>query len=65
MTQPEKLLQALSSGRALTARQITAQYRIASPTKVVSRLRAFGWNIVLRRNVDTKGRPTNKYSLVA
>ena len=64
MNQKSKLRKAFFEGRSLTAKQITAQFGIASPGKVVSQLRLEdGLPIYNDRNVDTKGRVTNKYHL--
>lgn len=64
MTQKEKLLKAFARGQELTAKQITSQFGIASPSKVVSSLRLdHGFPIYNNRHVDSKGRVTNKYRL--
>ena len=56
MTQKEKLRKAFFQGRSLTSKQMTAQYGIASPTKV-------GLPIYCNRHVDTKGRVTKQFRL--
>ncbi len=62
MTQKQVLLQALSSGRQLTSKQIRQQFRIASPTKVVSRLRMQeGVVVKSRKTVDSRGRVKSKF----
>jgi hypothetical protein len=64
MTQKEKLRKAFFQGRSLTSKQMTAQYGIASPTKVVSELRLEdGLPIYCNRHVDTKGRVTKQFRL--
>lgn len=64
ITQRDKLRKAFFEGRELSARQITAQFGIASPSKVVSQLRMEdGLSIYNNRHVDTKGRIVNKYRL--
>ena len=64
ITQREKLRKAFFEGREMSARQITAQFGIASPSKVVSQLRMEdGLSIYNNRHVDTKGRVVNKYRL--
>jgi len=64
ITQREKLRKAFFEGREMSARQITAQLGIASPSKVVSQLRMEdGLSIYNNRHVDTKGRVVNKYRL--
>lgn len=64
MTQKQKLRKAFFEGREMSAKQITAQFGIASPSKVVSDLRMEdGLPIYNNRHVDTKGRVVNKYRL--
>lgn len=64
MNQKNKLRMAFFRGRQLTSRQITSQFGIASPSKVVSQLRMEdGLPIYLNRHVDSKGRVSNKYTL--
>lgn len=64
MSQRDKLRQALFNGRELTAKQITAQFGIASPSKVVSLLRMEdGLPIYSNKSVDSKGRVKFKYRL--
>lgn len=64
MTQKERLMEAFAEGRELTAKQISALFKIASPSKVVSQLRLEdGRAIYLNKRVDTKGRITHKYRL--
>lgn len=64
MTQKQKLLNAFIRGQELSSKQIAAQFKIGSPTKVVSSLRLDdGFPIYSNRHVDTKGRVVNKYRL--
>lgn len=64
MTQKDKLRKALFTGRSLTAKQITAQFGIASPSKVISTLRMEdGLPVYCNKHVDTKGRVTHQYRL--
>ena len=64
MNQKDKLRKALFAGRSMTSKQITAQFGIASPTKVISSLRLEdGLPIYNDRKVDTKGRVTHQYRL--
>lgn len=64
MNQKEKLRKAFFAGRSLTAKQITAQYGIAAPAKVVSQLRLEdGLPIYSNRCTDTKGRVTHQFRL--
>jgi transcription initiation factor IIE alpha subunit len=63
INQKEKVLSVLSEGREVTAKQLSSQFGIGSPTKVISELRRDGHAIYLNRRVDTKGRETQKYRL--
>ena len=64
MTQKSKLRQAFFNGAQLTSKQIRSQFKIASPTKVVSLLRLEdGLPIYANKHVDTKGRQTTKFRL--
>lgn len=60
----EKVLNALSSGQALTAKQITARYGLANPRDAVYTLRNEGYNIELVESTDTKNRTTRKYQMI-
>lgn len=64
MTQKTKLISALKKGTAMSSKQITARLKIASPSKVVSRLRLDdGYKIQSKVHTDTRGRTTHKYQL--
>lgn len=64
MTQKNRLATAFAQGAELTAKQIASQFKIASPSKVISQLRLEdGMSIYLNKRVDTKGRVTHKYRL--
>ena len=64
MTQKDKLRKALFAGRSLTAKQISAQFGIASPSKVISTLRMEdGLPVYCNKHTDTKGRVTHQYRL--
>ncbi len=64
MTQMDKLRAAFTAGRVLTTKQISAQYKIASPRKVISRLRNNeGLNITSTEFTNSKGQTSFKYSL--
>jgi predicted transcriptional regulator len=64
LTQKQKLRKAFFEGRELSAKQIRAQFGIASPSKIVSVLRMEdGLSIYNNKHVDTKGRVVNKYRL--
>ena len=60
----EKVLNALSSGQALTAKQIKARFGLANPRDAVYTLRNEGYNIELVESTDTKNRTTRKYQMV-
>ena len=62
-TQAQRVLESLQAGRELTAKQIAASFKIASPSKVISTLRSVGYPIYLNERKDSKGRVTNKYRL--
>lgn len=64
MTQKERVLASLQKGNSMTAKQIAARFKIASPSKVISRIRQDGHNVQLAVHKDSKGRVTNKYSLI-
>jgi hypothetical protein len=63
MNQKQKVLSSLKAGNELTAKQLGGQFKIGSPTKVISELRRDGYAIYLNRRIDTKGRETQKYRL--
>jgi hypothetical protein len=64
MTQKQRLASAFANGAELTSKQIRSQFKIASPTKVVSQLRLEdGMSIYLNQRTDSKGRVTQKYRL--
>lgn len=64
LTQKQKLRAAFFKGAELTSKQIRSQYKIASPTKVISTLRLEdGLPIYANKHVDTKGRETTKFRL--
>lgn len=64
MTQKAKLRKAFFNGAELTSKQIRSQFKIASPTKVVSTLRLEdGLAIYANKHTDTKGRVTTKFRL--
>ena len=64
MSQKQRLANAFVNGAELTSKQIRSQFKIASPTKVVSQLRLEdGMPIYCNTRVDTKGRVTNKFRL--
>lgn len=63
MTQKQKLFNALSKGVEMTSKQIRSRLGIASPSKVVHRLREDGVSVVTNEAVSKKGIVTYKYAL--
>ena len=63
ITKQSRLLEALRSGEALTAKQINARFGIANPTATVSDLRFAGFAVYANEHKDTKGRQSTKYRL--
>ena len=63
MTQTKRVLEALLAGNELTAKQISARFGVASPTKIVSLVRQEGYAVYLNKHTDTKGRVTHKYRI--
>jgi predicted ArsR family transcriptional regulator len=64
MNKQQRLLEALTSGEKLTAKQIAARFKIANPTATISNLRYSGYAIDTNQYTDSKGRITTKYELV-
>ena len=63
ITKQSRLVEALRSGEALTAKQINARFGIANPTATVSDLRFAGFAVYANKHKDTKGRKSTKYRL--
>ena len=63
LNQTQRVLAALQTGEALTAKQISARFKVASPSKVVSNIRYEGYAVYLNKHTDTKGRVTHKYRI--
>jgi DNA-directed RNA polymerase specialized sigma subunit len=63
LSQKERVLTALRKGQTLTAKQMTARFGIASPTKVVSRLREDGYRIDTKYQTNSKGVTHSKYMM--
>jgi hypothetical protein len=63
MTGVDRVYNALLSGEALTAKQITARYGLANPRDAVYSIRQNGYAVALVEHVDTKGRVKRKYTL--
>lgn len=62
-TQQTRLLEALQSGEALTAKQISARFGSKNPTATISNIRHDGYAVYANQHTDTKGRVTTKYRL--
>ena len=62
-TGQDKVIAALKTGVALTAKQIEARFGIGNARSTVSALRMKGFAIYCNESVDTKGRVKNKYRL--
>jgi hypothetical protein len=66
LTQKDKLRNAFTNGQELTAKQITARFKIASPSKVVSLLRHEDkMPVMTKRITNSKGQEVFKYTLAA
>lgn len=63
MTVKSRVLDALSKGEELTAKQISSRYSVVSPRGVISDLRKDGYAIYLNERTNSKGRTTRKYRL--
>lgn len=63
MTKRERILNALSDGNELTAKQIAARFNVGDPTREVNRLRAEGFAVYLNNRTNAKGEVTRKYRL--
>lgn len=63
MTIQSKVLNALTSGQTLTAKQIKSRFGAGNPAAVIQALRFSGFPIYLNSHKDTKGRVTQKYRL--
>lgn len=66
MSKIASVLNALSRGEELTAKQIASRFRYASPNsarKAVSNIRDAGYDVDLVERVNSKGDVTRKYRL--
>lgn len=59
----QRVYEALVKGEALTAKQISARFKLANPRAAISALRQEGYAIYLNTRKDTKGRVTKKYRM--
>lgn len=62
-----RVLEALTKGSRLTAKQIAFRYRTSNPRAIIGHLRdkleGTGQSIALNEYTDTKGRVTRKYAI--
>ena len=63
MSKMERVLEVLSTGEELTAKQIEARYGVGNARSTVSQLRMKGYPIYANTRTDTKGRQKTKYRL--
>jgi len=63
MSKMERVLEVLSTGEELTAKQIEARYGVGNARSTVSALRMKGYPIYANTRTDTKGRQKTKYRL--
>ena len=59
-----RLLTALRNGTELTAKQISARFRVSQPYHLVYRMRENGFNVQLTERTNSKGETKGFYSLV-
>lgn len=63
MTKKARLLEALKSGEAMTAKQISARFSIANPTATVSDLRFDGFAVYANPGKLSDGTTVTRYRL--
>ena len=63
MSKMERVLEVLSTGQELTAKQIEARFGVGNARATVSALRMKGYPIYANEHKDTKGRVKTKYRL--
>ena len=63
MSKMERVLEVLSTGQELTAKQIQARFGVGNARATVSALRMKGYPIYANEHKDTKGRVKTKYRL--
>jgi hypothetical protein len=59
-----RLLTTMRSGTELTAKQISARFRISQPYHLIYRLRENGFQVELVERTNSKGQSKNFYRLV-
>jgi len=65
MSKMERVLEVLSTGQELTAKQIQSRFGVGNARATVSALRMKGYPIYANTRTDTKGRTKTKYRLGA
>ena len=65
MSKIERVLDVLSTGQELTAKQIQSRFGVGNARATVSALRMKGYPIYANTRTDTKGRTKTKYRLGA
>ena len=63
MSKMERVLEVLSTGQELTAKQIEARFGVGNARATISALRMKGNSIYANTRTDTKGRAKTKYSI--
>lgn len=59
----DNLITAFKRRESLTAKQISARFRIANPTAAVNDIREKGYAIYLNESTNSKGRVVRRYQL--
>ena len=59
----DRLLTTLRNGTELTAKQISARFRVSQPYHLVYRMRENGFDVKLTERTNSKGQTKNFYSL--
>ena len=59
----DRLLNTLRNGTELTAKQISARFRVSQPYHLVYRMRENGFDVKLTERTNSKGQTKNFYSL--
>jgi predicted transcriptional regulator len=63
MTQKAKVLAALKTGEAMTAKQMKARFRVGNPYEVVRQLREDGFAVYCNEKKNSKGEVKSFYRL--
>ena len=59
-----RLLNTFRTGAELTAKQISARFRVSQPYHLIWRMRENGFNVQLTERTNSKGETKNFYKLV-